>query len=107
MSDRGPEHPPAQDTDAPTPHPRRLELHRVIFGTDTPAGRAFDVALIALVLASLVVVSMETVRGLQPASYRALRSVTGWRGDEAPCAPTPAGAVGREEIGRASCRERV
>jgi voltage-gated potassium channel len=75
VSDRGPEHPPAQDTDAPTPHPRRLELHRVIFGTDTPAGRAFDVALIALVLASLVVVSMETVRGLQPASYRALRAL--------------------------------
>jgi hypothetical protein len=38
---------------------------------------------------------------LQTASYRALRSVTGWRGDEAPCAPTPAGAVGREAVGPA------
>jgi voltage-gated potassium channel len=46
----------------------------VIFGTDTRAGRAFDVALIGLILASVVTVSLETVPGMPPAAYRALRA---------------------------------
>jgi hypothetical protein len=41
------------ESDAPAPSPRRRRLHAVIFGTDTPAGRAFDVALIALIVASV------------------------------------------------------
>jgi voltage-gated potassium channel len=61
------------ETDAPAPSPRRRRLHGVIFGTDSRAGRAFDVALIGLILASVAAVSLETVPGLPRAVYRALR----------------------------------
>lgn len=36
-------------------------LHRVIFGHQTPAGRAFDVGLIVLILASVVAVMLDSV----------------------------------------------
>jgi voltage-gated potassium channel len=57
----------------PAASPGRARLHRVIFEADTPAGRAFDLTLIALVLVSVVVVSIETVRGLSATAYRWLR----------------------------------
>jgi voltage-gated potassium channel len=55
----------------------RRRLHTVIFEADTPAGRAFDLVLIALVALSVVIVCMETVGGLPDWSYRAMR-VTEW-----------------------------
>lgn len=45
---------------------RRARLHQIIFEADTPAGRAFDVALIGLIVLSIVVVSVETVPTLNP-----------------------------------------
>lgn len=39
----------------------RLKVYTIIFEADTRAGRAFDMALIALVLASIVVVMLESV----------------------------------------------
>ena len=39
----------------------RQRLHEVIFEADTPAGKAFDVALLWLIVASVVVVTMTTV----------------------------------------------
>lgn len=39
------------------------------------AGRAFDVVVILLILASVAAVSLETVSGLAPSTYRALRVV--------------------------------
>ncbi len=48
--------------------PWRRKLHDVIFESDTTAGKAFDLALILLILCSVVVVSMETV---QPIANRA------------------------------------
>ena len=39
----------------------RLRLYRVIFESDTPAGRAFDVALIAAILSSVAAVMAESV----------------------------------------------
>jgi voltage-gated potassium channel len=41
--------------------PWRRRLHEIIFEAETPAGKAFDVALLALILLSLVVVSLESV----------------------------------------------
>ncbi len=58
----------------PARTPWRARVHQVVFENDTPAGRAFDLALIALVLASVAIVSLETVGGLAPATYRALRA---------------------------------
>lgn len=57
----------------PAHAPWRARLHQVVFENDTPAGRAFDLALIALVLASVAIVSPETTRGLAPGRYRMLR----------------------------------
>jgi len=39
----------------------RQRLYVVIFEADTPAGKAFDVGLIALILASVAVVMLESV----------------------------------------------
>ncbi|GLC26792.1 ion transporter [Roseisolibacter agri] len=58
----------------PARTPWRARVHQVVFENDTPAGRAFDLALIALVLASVAIVSLETVSGFAPATYRALRA---------------------------------
>lgn len=37
------------------------KIYHVIYGTDTPAGRGFDLALLWLILASIVVVCLESV----------------------------------------------
>ena len=66
---------PAYQPGTPEPHPRRRRLHTVIFGTDTPAGRGFDVVLIALILVSVVTVSVDTVAGLSAPTYRAIRAL--------------------------------
>ena len=44
------------------PHPRwRAKLHEVIFEAETPAGRAFDVALIVLISLSVLAVLLESI----------------------------------------------
>lgn len=44
-----------------TNRPFRERMHEIIFGTDTPAGRAFDVALLILIIASVLAVVLESV----------------------------------------------
>ena len=41
---------------------RRARLHEVIFESDTPAGRYFDLALIWLILLSVATVILDSVR---------------------------------------------
>lgn len=66
--------PRAPEEERPSPsHPVRARLHQVVFEADTPAGRAFDVVLIGLILVSVLAVSLETVAGLPPTAYRWLR----------------------------------
>jgi voltage-gated potassium channel len=43
----------------------RLKLYTVIFEADTPAGRAFDLALAAVILASVTVVVLDSVEPLR------------------------------------------
>jgi voltage-gated potassium channel len=45
--------------------PWRARLHEVIFEADTRAGRAFDLALMALILLSVVVVCLDSVAALR------------------------------------------
>lgn len=45
----------------------RRRLHEVIFESDTPAGRAFDVGLLVAIVLSTVVVILESVRSLREA----------------------------------------
>lgn len=47
----------------PQPIPSwKSKLHEVIFETDTPAGKAFDLALLAAILVSVAVVSLDSVK---------------------------------------------
>ena len=41
--------------------PRRARLHEIIFEADTPAGKAFDVALLLAIALSVAVVMLESV----------------------------------------------
>ena len=41
----------------------RQRIHIIIYGTDTPAGRLFDLILLGLILLSVLLVMLETVKG--------------------------------------------
>lgn len=56
---------------------RRKRIHEIIFEADTPAGKAFDVVLLALILLSVLVVTLESVEGLHQ-EYYLLFSVIEW-----------------------------
>jgi voltage-gated potassium channel len=43
---------------------KRQKLHHVIFGTDTPAGKTFDMVLIYTILASVATVILESVQSI-------------------------------------------
>ncbi|WP_419162020.1 ion transporter [Candidatus Palauibacter sp.] len=53
----------------------RCEAHRIIFGNLTPAGRLFDLILIGVIVASVVVVMLESVNELRPGSGGGLRAL--------------------------------
>lgn len=50
---------------APSAARWRQTLHEIIFEADTPAGKAFDVVLLGLILLSTIVVMLESVRSLR------------------------------------------
>jgi len=65
-----------------TPHPAqnthwRLRLHEIIFEADTPSGKAFDVVLLWLIVASVGAVMLSSVRHIQ-ARYGATLQVAEW-----------------------------
>jgi voltage-gated potassium channel len=55
----------------------RLRLYTIIFEADTRAGRAFDVTLIWVILASLVVVVLDSIAGIH-SRHGALLEVLEW-----------------------------
>jgi voltage-gated potassium channel len=57
--------------------PWRLRLYTVIFESDTPAGRLFDLVLILVILASVVVVILDSVESLT-ADHNELFDVLEW-----------------------------
>ncbi|MCA9510120.1 MAG: ion transporter [Myxococcales bacterium] len=54
--------------------PRRERLREIIFEADTPAGRAFDVALLWGIVASVVAVMLESVEAMRTAHGALLRT---------------------------------
>ena len=50
----------------------RERLYVIIFEAETPAGKAFDVALLLLILASIVLVSLESVEAIRARAGEAL-----------------------------------
>lgn len=55
--------------------PWRLHLHEVIFEAETPAGKAFDVALLIAILVSVTAVVLESVAGIRARHGPMLRAV--------------------------------
>lgn len=50
-------------------------LHRIIFGTDTPAGRAFDLVLLVSILCSVLVFMLDSVPDIQTEAGPLLNSL--------------------------------
>lgn len=50
----------------------RQRIHIIIYGTDTPAGRLFDLILLGLILLSVLLVMLETVKGFDVKYHREL-----------------------------------
>jgi voltage-gated potassium channel len=65
-----PDTPPSPDSAA---SPWREKVWRVVFLSDTPAARAFDVVLLVLISASVLVVMLESVEPLRLAHARAFQ----------------------------------
>ena len=57
--------------------PWRSRLHEIIFEADTPAGKVFDVALLAAILLSVMAVMLESVEAVD-ARYHAVFAAAEW-----------------------------
>jgi len=68
---------PSVDDTAPAAGSFRERLWRIIFRSDTTAGRAFDIALLWLIAASVLVVMLESVDSLR-AEHERLFRVAEW-----------------------------
>ena len=44
---------------------KKQKLHEIIFESDTPAGKAFDISLIVAIIASVIVVILESVESIR------------------------------------------
>lgn len=55
----------------------KLKLRRIIFGTDTPAGRFFDISLMGCILLSVMLVFLDTVAHIHE-KYGDIISVLEW-----------------------------
>lgn len=58
----------------PAPANRRERMHEIIFEADTPSGRAFDVILFLAIIASVVVVLLDSMAGVRAQHGPALRA---------------------------------
>ena len=62
---------------APQTRPWRNRLHDIIYENNTPAGKAFDVALLLLIIASIVVVMLDSIERFDR-EYAALFHMLEW-----------------------------
>ncbi|MFK7984242.1 MAG: ion transporter, partial [Saprospiraceae bacterium] len=60
-----------------TLNPTKEKIHEIIFEADTPAGKFFDVFLMVMIIASVIVVMLESVGELQ-ANYRKIFYILEW-----------------------------
>jgi len=65
-----------QASQYPREHWRR-QLHEIIFESDTPAGKAFDVLLLISILVSVIVVTLDSVASIR-AAYGPLFVIVEW-----------------------------
>ena len=64
-----------QRPDTPNPTTLREQLHEIIFEADTSAGKAFDIALLWLILLSVLTVMLESVSSVRAQYGFELRAV--------------------------------
>ena len=77
---------PSDDSQHPTVSPFRQRIHEIIFGADDFAGALFDVVLLILIIASIVVVCLDTVPEIgrdefdlrKPGPYHGILSMLSW-----------------------------
>jgi len=67
---------PTPEPDRPSPKWRR-QLHEIIFEAETPAGKAFDIALILSIFLSILVVMLESVSSIR-AEYGTILNRLEW-----------------------------
>ena len=65
----------SQRSDTPIPTALRQQLHEIIFEADTPAGKAFDVVLLWLILLSVLTVMLESVSSVRAQYGLELRAI--------------------------------
>lgn len=50
----------------------RTKLHVIIYGTNTPAGKLFDIVLLIVIIASIILVMLESVKEIDARFHKAL-----------------------------------
>lgn len=55
----------------------RTKLHIIIYGTNTPAGKIFDLVLLIVILASIVLVTLESVKAID-SKYHNFLNIAEW-----------------------------
>mgnify|MGYP000654562990 CR=1 FL=1 len=60
-----------------TKHTWRTKLHEVIYEADTPAGKLFDVVLLVVILASILLVMLESVNSIDK-NYHSFLNISEW-----------------------------
>lgn len=59
------------------PNNWRFKLHEIIYESNTPAGKAFDVGLLIAIFSSIIVVMLDSVQGIH-LKYGKLFNITEW-----------------------------
>lgn len=60
-----------------TRDPNKEKIHEIIFEADTPMGKSFDIFLMVMIIASIVVVMLESISDLQ-ANYQEIFYILEW-----------------------------
>jgi len=55
----------------------RLKLHEIIYEADTPSGKLFDVILLITILASIILVMLESVNSIDT-NYHDFLNISEW-----------------------------
>ncbi|SFZ94568.1 voltage-gated potassium channel [Flaviramulus basaltis] len=55
----------------------KIRLHEIIYEADTPAGKLFDVVLLIIILASIILVMLESVNSID-AKYHSILNISEW-----------------------------
>ncbi|MDH5413414.1 MAG: ion transporter, partial [Flavobacteriaceae bacterium] len=55
----------------------KSRIHEIIYGTHTPAGRWFDIILLIVIIYSIIIVMLESVKGYDT-KYHGFFNISEW-----------------------------